>query len=51
MNTNRRITKTVLSGLCVMGLLGAQVALGHNDDDIVCPGFRIWVSSENNQRE
>jgi len=48
-NTNRRITKTVLSGLCVIGLLGsAQLALGNSPDNTVCPGFRIWVSSENN---
>ncbi len=49
MNTNRHATKTVLSGLCAIGLLGgAQVALGSPPDDMVCPGFRIWVSSENN---
>lgn len=48
MNTIRYTTKMALSALCATGLLGAQTALASSPDDVVCPGFRIWVSSENN---
>ena len=48
MNKIRCTSKLALPALCVMGLLGTQVALASPHDDVVCPGFRIWVSSENN---
>jgi len=48
-NTIKPSTRIALSALCMTGLLGSQTALGHSPDkDVVCPGFRIWVSSENN---
>ena len=48
MNTTGFTTKIALSALCMTGLFGAQTTLGSSPDNVVCPGFRIWVSSENN---
>jgi YVTN family beta-propeller protein len=49
MKTIRRKTKSILSGLCAVGVLGvASVSNASSPDDNICPSFRIWVSSENN---